>query len=96
MWPFKKKATVEAPVEVKAEVVDFDFDRLNAQTKKVYTAIKNGKWTTLGEIAKKTGSAETSVSARLRDLRKPQNGGLTVERRRNKEQGIYEYRLVTA
>lgn len=108
MWPFKKKATVEAtvatpvvapvaaPVEVKSEVVEFDINRLNAQTKKVYNVIKNGKWITLPELAKKTGSPEASVSARLRDLRKPQFGALTVERRRNKAQGLYEYRLVSA
>lgn len=110
MWPFKKKATVEEPkakATVKAPTLEgnrdgetfeaeFDYERLNAQMKKVYDVVKNGKWITLHDLAKKTGSPEASVSARLRDLRKPKFGALTVERRRSKEQGLYEYRLVTA
>lgn len=37
-------------------------------------------------------ASEASISARLRDLRKPNFGGYTVERRRV-EGGFYEYRV---
>ena len=39
---------------------------------------------------------QASISARLRDLRKPRNGGYVIERRRRGEaaKGIFEYRMV--
>lgn len=76
-------------------VAEFDFDRLNAQAKRVYSVIVGGAWWTLGEISEITRDPEASVSARLRDLRKPRFGGLQIERRaRDREAGLYEYRLV--
>jgi hypothetical protein len=99
MWPFKAKAQPEAPVleghrQGETYVAEFDYDRLNQQMKKVYDVVKDGKWISLSDLAAKTASPEASVSARLRDLRKSQYGALTVERRRVKERGLYEYRLL--
>jgi hypothetical protein len=39
-------------------------------------------WMTLAELARKTSYPEASISARLRHLRKPENGGHEVGKRR--------------
>ena len=76
---------------------EFDFDRLNKQQARVYRAVSSGCWLTLREISDITGDPEASISARLRDFRKSEFGGLTIERRRRGEpkRGLFEYRLVT-
>jgi hypothetical protein len=70
-----------------------DGKRLNAQAAHVYRLMQDGKWRTLAEIAAATDHPEASVSARLRDLRKPKLGGLTVERR-HVEGGVWQYRVL--
>jgi hypothetical protein len=73
---------------------DQDYDRLNRQQRQVYGVLAHPSrpWLTLAYIAQLIGASEASVSARLRDLRKPKYGGHVVERRRV-EGGLYEYRL---
>lgn len=71
----------------------FDYDRLNAQSRRVYDFISSGGWWTLEEISLNTGDPEASVSARLRDFRKPEFGSLTINRRRRTTGGTWEYRL---
>lgn len=60
-------------------------------------AVKNemmdGGWHPLSYLSDKTGVREASVSARLRDLRKPEFGGHTVERQRMPN-GHFVYRMV--
>lgn len=73
---------------------EFDFDRLNAQAKRVYLVMKDSEWRTLSEISSYTGDPEASISARLRDLRKARFGSFVVERRRRNENGWYEYRVL--
>lgn len=76
-------------------VAPFDYDRLNNQAKRVYDCISNGSWWTLADIAAKTHDPEASISARLRDLRKPRFGALDIEHRRvHQGKGEWEYRLV--
>lgn len=70
-----------------------DLSRLNAQAADVYRYMSHGEWRTLADIAHNTGHPEASVSARLRDLRKPKFGGFTVDRRYIAN-GQYQYRLV--
>jgi hypothetical protein len=70
---------------------DRDGDRLRAQLAAVRNLMANGSWFTLAQIAAFTGHPEASVSARLRDLRKPKFGGWTVERRYAGD-GVWEYR----
>ena len=70
----------------------FDLNRLKAQAKRVYTFMADNQWHTLAEISDATHDPESSVSARLRDLRKPRFGALTVNRRR-RLQGTWEYQL---
>lgn len=74
---------------------EFDFERLNAQQARVFHAMKDGRWRTLSEIAAITDDPEASISARLRDLRRPEFGGLKVNRRRRGEEtrGLFEYSL---
>jgi hypothetical protein len=76
----------------------FDRARLNDQTRRVYEAMKDGQWRTLGEIHRLTGDPEASISARLRDLRKEKFGGFNVQRQRrgNPKGGIWEYGIVGA
>jgi hypothetical protein len=70
-----------------------DLSRLNAQCADVYHYMKHGEWRTLADISANTGHPEASVSARLRDLRKPTLGGFTVERRYI-ARGLYQYRVL--
>jgi len=72
-----------------------DQDRLTKQMGRVYDLMFDRKWRTLSEIEYKTGDPQASISARLRDLRKPRFGGYTVDRRRRgtKTRGLFEYRL---
>ena len=70
-----------------------DGKRLNAQASAVYRVMSDGAWRSLSQIAAATDAPEASVSARLRDLRKPCFGGHTVERR-HVERGLWLYRVV--
>lgn len=72
-----------------------DGPRLNAQARRVFAAMKGGAWMTLGELSAATGDPEASVSARLRELRRPEFGGYAVNRRRRGEakRGLWEYQL---
>lgn len=74
---------------------EFDLDRLNEQTRRVYDVMADGRWRTLAEVSAATGDPEASVSARLRDLRKKRFGNFRVDRRRRGEasRGIWEYHL---
>jgi hypothetical protein len=74
---------------------DRDGSRLNAQLSRVLAVLKGGCWHTLADVAARTGDPEASVSARIRDLRKPRFGGYVVERR-YVERGLWEYRLAEA
>lgn len=70
-----------------------DCARLTGQLLNVYAAMRGGEWHTLHELSEKTGGSEASVSARLRDLRKPAFGSHVVDRRR-RAGGLHEYKLV--
>ncbi len=70
-----------------------DARRLAAQHNRVLAFIRDGAWHTLSEIAQATQDPEASVSARLRDLRKPEFGSYLIERRYVRR-GLHEYRLV--
>lgn len=70
-----------------------DGKRLNAQAQAVFSYMSHGEWRTLADIAAATGHPEASVSARLRDLRRKEFGGYTVERKYIAS-GLWQYRLV--
>ena len=69
-----------------------DRRRLSGQYWRVFELMRDGHWRTLEAIAATTGDPHASVSARLRDMRKPRNGGHCVLKRRNLL-GELEYRL---
>jgi hypothetical protein len=72
-----------------------DHVRLNAQTLRVFRAMRGGQWLTLRELSNVTGDPEASVSARLRDLRKLKFGAYAIERRRVlRGRGLFLYRMV--
>ena len=52
----------------------------------------DGDWHTLAEISEKTGDPEASVSARLRDFRKPKFGAFNVVREKMRD-GLYQYKV---
>ena len=64
--------------------------RLNTQLQDVWDVMKDGKCRTLYELEAHLGYPTQSISARLRDFRKPKWGAHTVHRRRVSG-GIWEY-----
>jgi hypothetical protein len=73
-----------------------DTPRLGKLLRAVYDLMGDGEWRTIREITDAIGAgSEASVSARLRDLRKPEFGAHTVDRRRRGEasRGLHEYRV---
>jgi hypothetical protein len=72
-----------------------DADRLGRQLESVRGWMLRHDWQTLVEIARGAGYSEAavaSISARLRDLRKPRFGSYLIDRRR-RTAGIWEYRI---
>lgn len=73
--------------------------RMSRQLAAVHRLMSDGQWWSLlelaGEAGKLTGKrvSESAASARIRDLRKDQFGGRTVEAR-NAGGGLWLYRLV--
>lgn len=71
-----------------------DMVRLGRQRTAVWAVMLTGRWLTLAELEEATGYPQASLSARLRDFRRPKYGGHTVDRRRRLPGGgQYEYRL---
>ncbi len=59
-----------------------------------YMLARAWQWVALDELERVTGYPGGSISARIRDLRKPKFGGYEVEGRRRKPQGgTWEYRV---
>ena len=74
----------------------FDNIRLSKQILRVFDAMKDSQWRTLGEIESITGDPQASLSAQLRNLRKQRFGSHEVFKqiRGERKDGLYEYRLV--
>lgn len=69
-----------------------DTARLNAQTRRVFNAMRDGTERTLEEISALTLDPAPSISAQLRHLRKKRFGAHTVDKRYVAD-GLYKYRL---
>lgn len=96
-WHRGKAVAVNLDGDRGGETYDpaLDYERLNAQARRVWDVMECGEWMPLSEIAARTGDPEASISARLRDFRKPRFGGHVVERRRTpRDGGLWLYRLV--
>ncbi len=91
------EVTVEALPRFDGATFDpeLDTERLTGQLQRVFTVMRDGRWRILAELHQATGDPEASLSARLRDLRKPRYGSWRLERRRRgvAERGLFEYRL---
>jgi hypothetical protein len=73
-----------------------DGNRLRKQLLAVWVVMYDKQWRTLKQLSKEVDAPEASVSARLRDFRKPKFGGHTVERLRVPNgNGLHLYRLLT-
>jgi hypothetical protein len=70
-----------------------DSARLGDQMLAVFEVMKDGRPRTLAQISVITGAPEASVSARLRDLRKPRFGGYRIAREYI-SRGLFSYRMV--
>lgn len=65
--------------------------RLSGQIERVLAELAaRGTWKTVADIAAATGDPETSVSAQLRNLRKPKHGGYDVRRERRGNGSVYK------
>ena len=75
--------------------VQHDQVRLTTQLDRILTVIGDGKWRTLHQIATLSQAPEASVSAQLRNARKPRFGAHVIERRTlgDRSRGLYAYRL---
>jgi len=73
----------------------FDSFRLANQHQRVKEIMSRGWWLTLQEVAASVRAPESSVSAQIRHLRKPEFGSHVIEKRRrgDPKNGLYEYRI---
>ena len=69
-----------------------DNSRLAGQIQRVFKAMSDGRWRSLGQIEELTGDPQASISAQLRHLRKPRFGGHAVEKKYLGD-GLYHYKL---
>jgi hypothetical protein len=100
-WKYTNKPEMKTPIVPGSDFDGVTFNpaldgaRLNKQLQAVFDYMRDGQWRTLGEISEAKGFPQASISARLRDLRKPKFGGHVVSRRHRGEAslGLYEYRL---
>jgi len=70
---------------------DRDHDRLAKQLRRVVDAMQDMQWHTLAQLSEITGDPEASVSARIRDLRKPPR--YFVIEREYVHRGLWRYRI---
>ena len=73
----------------------FDLARLTYQIRRVYDAMADGNYRTLGELESITGDGQASISAQMRNLRKTRFGGHIINKRRRglETSGCWEYAL---
>ena len=73
-----------------------DKQRLTGQLEKIYDLMKDGRYRTLAEMRMRLGYPEASISAQLRNLKKPAFGSHTLNKRSrgNRDIGLWEYQLL--
>lgn len=87
--------TSHLPFKGSGYVAALDEKRLTGQILRIRDAMLDDKWRTLPELEAITSDGQASVSAQLRNLRKPAFGSHQVDKRRRgeAERGCWEYRL---
>lgn len=73
-------------------LTDADHERLGKQLACIFAVISDGQWRTLRQLEEATGFTSSSISAQLRNLRKPRFGSHVVARE-HVGGGLYRYRL---
>lgn len=70
-----------------------EYARLTTQREKLRFLLTRypSKWWTLAELNKNIGASEAGISARLRDMRKPQYGSYDIEKRH--DGSLWHYRI---
>lgn len=69
--------------------------RLFPQAADVWSAMHDGRWYSLQALHEKTGYPTQSISARIRDFRKPRFGSHRVDKQRyGLHRGTWVYKLV--
>lgn len=69
---------------------ELDFVRLKGQMERIYNLMIDGNWRSLSHIARITGDPEASISAQLRNFRKPRFGAYQVNRKREGNTWLYQ------
>ncbi len=70
-----------------------DQKRLSTQNDRIRDFMLDGRFRTLQEIETALGFPQASISAQLRHLKKPRFGAYTLNKRRRKLAGLFEYQL---
>lgn len=82
------------------ELRETDHVRLGAQIRRVLTVLQEGGWWSVPAIGYAiylrfdVNDPQPSISAQIRNLRKAKHGGYQIERRRDPDVPLYEFRLV--
>jgi hypothetical protein len=94
IWDENGKAVM--PFDGSNYEAKYDGARLTKQLLKIFAMMETGHWHTLREISLFTGVHEPSVSAQLRNLRKPAFGAHKVNKqpRGDRGNGLWEYQLI--
>lgn len=82
-----------------SHVHPLDAPRIATLLSVVRDVMGDGEWFTLAQLQtacdrRGVHGSEAGLSARIRDLRKPQHGSRVVERKRLTDTGLHSYRLV--
>lgn len=72
--------------------VERDHTRLTKALRLVYDVMRDQQWHTLRDIECETNQPQASISAHIRTLRRPENGGYCIHKR-YKGNGLHEYRM---
>ena len=72
-----------------------DRPRLDTLRGRVQETMKDGCWHKLSDLALCCGGSEAGVSARIRELRRPEYGGHNIIKRRVANGGLWEYKFST-
>jgi hypothetical protein len=75
---------------------ELDGERIEGLLDRVRGLMLDAQWRTFEEIKAVTGGSEAGISARLRDLRKPDFGRFVVNKRRrgDPKRGLWEYQVL--
>ncbi len=83
-----------APFDGETYIPILDHKRLTGMLQRVFTVMSDGNWHRLSELSARCQGSETSMSARVRDLRKDKFGAHKVDAERHPSiKGLWLYRL---